>query len=1749
MKTEFFKKSLSALLSAAMLLTAMPAVLAGAAEGKADNVLQLTWPEAGTTRWGKEGTVPQWAQNATPEEQQATIDAINKEYLDQKEAGYDLGKIEHPEFEGGGFSSWGDMVNVQFVGGDNQGNPWEQPDRNWACIVAPFAGMAFSIRKDIVPVYTSGIPISNSFQWTDPRNGNTLTWQMFTGNELFTGANNGGRGYAPGSTLTGPVVDAMVEAYARNAFYDITPGMTEQNGRIDASGIVYQEFWGPESTGKTQQTSRQDTAYGSYGITYLVAKDLEATEAYVVTGDILTAWATTWGNPESDNPDRFSASGVPVEDRQIAQDGTVTQRFEKMLITVKDGEATIQSTDNSMTDFAIPGGTVYLDGSNLDVVMPTGTDVKSLTPTFTIHEKAAAQPASGTAQDFSEPVTYTVTSESGEKQTYTVTVYVAPETPAPADKAAAEEVDTAIAALPGTDALYLNHREAVEAARAAYEALEPLQKILVENLDKLTAAEDAIKALEENPIRVTFVGDSITEGVGASNASKNYVNQAGKLLGDEFTVFNAGVGGKTLLDTNDAYTDTSRYTEGKNFAPDVVTIMLGTNDSKTRYWGSGSAAYGADAFAEQLADLINEYKSLPSNPVVFVATSPTVYGTAVDSINDPAVTEIVEVQKEVAAAEGCPVIDINAFTKNHSDWFGDGVHPNDNGYAQMATAFAEAIANVNTASLSSLRIGDTEIPLEEGQYTYTGYLAAGDEMPQVSAENNYGADVTVDQPGDDSVATITVTTKKAHYQQVYTVNLIEDISSYLKGDVSSTVYADRITGTAAIGPHEDKNLLFDHKPETKFMTQTAPGTDAPVTISFEIFYPEAIANYAIVSAGDEPGRDPKSWILYGRNASTEEWTVIDSRTDETFDRRGQRKVYQVENPAAYSQYKLDITANNGAAGTQLADLQIATGEDVNLHLTWPEGAWNEGTPQEWVLNATEEEKAATLEAFDIAYNRLLDAGYNIGRERFGGGPNSLGAWNNYANLQCEGTYNDNVGDPWNMGRKWGMLAAARPGVVFAVKGNLSANCAPSLIAYGNDLVWTDPATGESCLYQVFSGDTTVKMNPDGSGEESDWPGYGIGTGASDAVKAAMEEAYIQSGWDNESFGRPYNLGFPAGEVRHENGVTFQEYFGNDSTGASPEAGREGDYGISYLVAADENPEEAYIITDKIFTAWTSTWSAWQNGGSVTLDRFSSTGLPTGNQYIDDEGNIVQEFEKATITIDGQTGDSQVVLEEGRFLTFQLPESVQVISSLQEGRDFAFIVDDSTDLGSIAPVYTLYAGMTCDIASGEAVDFSSPVTYTVTSHTGAKTAYTVTIRKAGNIPAEDAEAAGKVTTAISELPNPVYLNHQDLVQAAAEAYNTLTSLQKLLVEGLDKLAAAQTRLVELDGPIRVTCVGDSITQGIGAGAGESYPDQMQEILGDGYLVCNAGISGSNILKSSSTTFPYWTSSEYTKGKEFQPDIVLMMLGTNDATNRNWVESSIPNIREQFKEDYRDLIEEYKALDSDPYIFLVLPMTCYGSGNQDRMTNLTNDIIPALKELAEEENVGLIDMHTFTAGHNDWFPDDLHPNAEAYGIIAEEFASYVTDYAEKAAINTLSGIQLDGEALEGFSADTTSYTVELEAGAELPVITADGAFEGADVSVAEDEEAGTASITVTSADGRYQQTYTLAFQWKPAFQKGDLNKDNAINIQDVMSLCRVLARRASGDPPTDDEWELGDINEDEAIDIQDVMSLCRILARQK
>jgi len=60
----------------------------------------------------------------------------------------------------------------------------------------------------------------------------------------------------------------------------------------------------------------------------------------------------------------------------------------------------------------------------ISLIVPFGTDVKSLVPTITVSEKSSVVPNSGTAVDFTNPVTFTVTAEDGSTQDYIATVLI-----------------------------------------------------------------------------------------------------------------------------------------------------------------------------------------------------------------------------------------------------------------------------------------------------------------------------------------------------------------------------------------------------------------------------------------------------------------------------------------------------------------------------------------------------------------------------------------------------------------------------------------------------------------------------------------------------------------------------------------------------------------------------------------------------------------------------------------------------------------------------------------------------------------------------------------------------------------------------------------------------------------------------------------------------------------------------------------------------------------------------------------------------------------------------------------------------------------------------------------------------------------------------------------------------------------------------------------------------------------------------
>jgi len=182
------------------------------------------------------------------------------------------------------------------------------------------------------------------------------------------------------------------------------------------------------------------------------------------------------------------------------------------------------------------------------------------------------------------------------------------------------------------------------------------------------------------PVVVACVGDSITAGVGASNGDHNYPSLLADLLGSGYKVINFGESGATLLKNGDSpYWQRGSFGRSATAAPDVVIIMLGTNDSKPQNWKI------KDQFAADYAALIDYYAQMPSHPQVFAVLPPPVPGSGNYGINEPAVEEQLPIIEQVASQKGDEVIDVNSGVPNDSTYFGDNVHPNDKGYIELAS--------------------------------------------------------------------------------------------------------------------------------------------------------------------------------------------------------------------------------------------------------------------------------------------------------------------------------------------------------------------------------------------------------------------------------------------------------------------------------------------------------------------------------------------------------------------------------------------------------------------------------------------------------------------------------------------------------------------------------------------------------------------------------------------------------------------------------------------------------------------------------------------------------------------------------------------------------------------------------------------------------------------------------------------------------------------------------------------------------
>ena len=183
------------------------------------------------------------------------------------------------------------------------------------------------------------------------------------------------------------------------------------------------------------------------------------------------------------------------------------------------------------------------------------------------------------------------------------------------------------------------------------------------------------------------------------------------------------------------------------------------------------------------------------------------------------------------------------------------------------------------------------------------------------------------------------------------------------------------------------------------------------------------------------------------------------------------------------------------------------------------------------------------------------------------------------------------------------------------------------------------------------------------------------------------------------------------------------------------------------------------------------------------------------------------------------------------------------------------------------------------------------------------------------------------------------------------------------------------------PTRVACVGDSITFGHGIKDREhdAYPGVLSTMLGQKYDVRNFGVRGTTTMMG--TDMPYMNEQAYKDALDFNPQIVTIKLGTNDSKPFNWKES------DHFKQDLKTLIESFRALPSKPKIWLCLPVPAYGHAWGINDSIISNGVIPFIKEVAQEENLPVIDLNTQFQGKRQYFPDTIHPNEEGEKMIAE------------------------------------------------------------------------------------------------------------------------------------------------------------------
>lgn len=163
---------------------------------------------------------------------------------------------------------------------------------------------------------------------------------------------------------------------------------------------------------------------------------------------------------------------------------------------------------------------------------------------------------------------------------------------------------------------------------------------------------------------------------------------------------------------------------------------------------------------------------------------------------------------------------------------------------------------------------------------------------------------------------------------------------------------------------------------------------------------------------------------------------------------------------------------------------------------------------------------------------------------------------------------------------------------------------------------------------------------------------------------------------------------------------------------------------------------------------------------------------------------------------------------------------------------------------------------------------------------------------------------------------------------------------------------------------VLALGDSITHGTGAGAGQDWPAHLAALTG--WRIVNAGIPGDTAERARDRLGPLLA--------EHSPALVIVELGGNDFLRRRSPAA--------VKEDLRAMLRESREAGAQVVLMAVPAPSMLGA-----LASNHSDA-PLYAELAEEEGVPLVpDLISDVLSDADLRADAIHPNAAGYRVMAE------------------------------------------------------------------------------------------------------------------------------------------------------------------